>query len=46
MWIAFFAAIAAAAVVALVVPELTLRRTTGPGVERSEGAPAGIPVME
>jgi EmrB/QacA subfamily drug resistance transporter len=46
MWIAFLAAIAAAAVVALVVPELTLRRTTGPGVERSEGAPAGIPVME
>jgi EmrB/QacA subfamily drug resistance transporter len=46
MWIAVLAAIAAAAVVALVVPELTLRRTTGRGAERSEGAPAGIPVME
>jgi len=46
MWIAVLAAIGAAAVVTLVVPELTLRRTTGPGAERSEGAPAGIPVME
>ncbi len=46
MWIAVIAAVGAAAVVALVVPELTLRRTTGPGAERSEGAPAGIPVME
>ena len=46
MWIAFVAAISAAVVVALVVPELTLRRTPGTGAERSEGAPAGIPVTE
>jgi hypothetical protein len=46
MWIAVVAAIAASAIVALVVPELTLRRTTGPGVERSDGTPAGVPVME
>ena len=46
MWIAVLAAMVAAAIVALVVPEVTLRRTTGPGEARAEGAPSIIPAME
>jgi EmrB/QacA subfamily drug resistance transporter len=46
MWLALFGALGAAVVVALFVPELTLRHTTGAGAERSEGAPSIIPAME
>ncbi len=46
MWLAVGAAILAAAVVTIVVPELNLRRTTGDSSSASESAPAGLPVME
>ncbi len=47
MWLAVLAAAAAATVVALLVPELTLRRTTGPGERAADGGPpAAVPVME
>jgi hypothetical protein len=46
MWLALFAAIAAAAVVTLVVPEVTLRRTPGSGATEGEPKRSVIPVME
>jgi hypothetical protein len=46
MWLAVLAAAGAAAVVALLVPELTLRRSSGPGAAtRPEGASV-MPAME
>jgi len=46
MWLAVLAAAGAAAVVALVVPELTLRRTVGPDAARAEGARSIMPLTE
>ena len=49
MWLALFGALGAAVVVALFVPELTLRHTTGPGAEaadQAEGRRSVIPAME
>jgi EmrB/QacA subfamily drug resistance transporter len=46
MWLALAGAAGAALVVALLVPELTLRRTPGAGATRSEGAPSIVPAME
>jgi EmrB/QacA subfamily drug resistance transporter len=45
MWLALFGALGAAVVVALFVPELTLRHTTGPGAERAEGAEGSRPII-
>ena len=45
MWLALFGALGAAVVVALFVPELTLRHTTGAGAERSEGAEGSRPII-
>jgi len=46
MWLAFAGAIGAAVVVTVMVPELTLRRTTGPDATQAEGRPTIIPAME
>lgn len=46
MWLALAGAAGAALVVALLVPELTLRRTPGAGAARSEGAPSIVPAMD
>jgi hypothetical protein len=46
MWLALAGAAGAALVVALLVPELTLRRTPGAGATRSEGAASIVPAME
>ena len=44
MWVAVFAAIAAAAVVAVLVPELELRSAVGaPESEQAPGSPVPIP---
>jgi hypothetical protein len=43
MWVAVFAAMAAAAVVALLVPELELRGRQVPESERAPGSPIPIP---
>ncbi len=46
MWLALVGAIGAAIIVATVIPELTLRRTTGEEATRAEGSSAVIPAME
>ncbi len=46
MWLAVVACIAATLVVTVVVPELTLRRSSGPGVGEAEPKPSIIPAME
>jgi EmrB/QacA subfamily drug resistance transporter len=46
MWLAVLAAIAAATVVTLLVPELTLRRTPGAGASAPEAKPSIIPATE
>jgi EmrB/QacA subfamily drug resistance transporter len=46
MWLATAGALGAAIIVALVVPELTLRRTVGEEAARTEGRPSVIPAME
>ena len=46
MWLALVGAVGAAIVVAVLVPELTLRRTVGEDAERAEGRPSVIPAME
>jgi hypothetical protein len=46
MWLAMAGALGAAIIVALVVPELTLRRTVGEEAARTEGRPSVIPAME
>ncbi len=43
MWVAVFAAMAAAAVVAILVPELVLRGRTSPESEQAPGPPIPIP---
>ena len=47
LWLALFGALGAAVVVALFVPELTLRHTTGPGAgaESAEGAERSRPII-
>jgi EmrB/QacA subfamily drug resistance transporter len=45
MWLGVIGAVAATVIVALLVPEMTLRRTTGAAAAESERA-AAIPVME
>ena len=46
MWLAFAGAVGAAVVVTVMVPELTLRRTTGPDAAQADGRPTIIPAME
>ena len=46
MWLALVGALGAAIVVAIAIPELTLRRTVGEEPERAEGRPSVIPAME
>jgi EmrB/QacA subfamily drug resistance transporter len=46
MWLALFGAIGAAVIVALFVPELTLRHTTGAGAQSAEAPPRAMPVLE
>ncbi len=46
MWLAVVACIGATLVVTVVVPELTLRRSSGPGVGEAESKPSIIPAME
>jgi EmrB/QacA subfamily drug resistance transporter len=46
MWLAVAGAIGAALVVTVMVPELTLRRTTGEDATQTEGRPTIIPAME
>ena len=46
MWLAVAGAVGAAVVVTVLVPELTLRRTTGEDPARSENRPSTIPAME
>jgi hypothetical protein len=45
MWLALFGALGAAVVVALFVPELTLRHTTGPDAETADTAERPRPVI-
>jgi len=46
MWLAVLACIVATIVVTIVVPELTLRRSSGPGVREADAKPSIIPAME
>jgi EmrB/QacA subfamily drug resistance transporter len=46
MWLALAGAVGAAIIVALAIPELTLRRTVGEEASRAEGRPSVIPAME
>ena len=46
MWLAVGAAMLAAAVVTVVVPELNLRRTTGTAASSSDAPASAFPVME
>jgi EmrB/QacA subfamily drug resistance transporter len=45
MWLALFGALGAAVVVALFVPELTLRHTTGPGAEAADTPERPRPII-
>jgi len=46
MWLALVGALGAATIVAVAIPELTLRRTVGEEETRPEGRPSVIPAME
>lgn len=46
LWLGLVGALGATVIVAVLVPEVTLRRTPGTGATRSEGAPGAIPSME
>jgi hypothetical protein len=46
MWLAVIAAAIAAGLVAVVIPELTLRRTTGAGVAAREPTPQAIAALD
>jgi len=46
MWLAVIACVAATFVVTVVVPELTLRRSSGPGVGEADAKPSIIPLAE
>ena len=45
MWLAMFGALGAAVVVALFVPELRLRHTTGPDAETADTAERSGPII-
>ena len=46
LWLGLAGALAATVIVALVVPEVALRRPPGTGASRSESSPAPVPVTE
>ena len=46
LWLAVAGAVGAVLVVALLVPELTLRRSSGTGARGTEGSPSAIPALE